>query len=87
MIENLYFNIFCVIGIIAFSMLIVWLGYKLYHFIKRKMLSSINENPVVDYHRSLNFYRDENSIETLNETKVIYRRNHLVHRCSDTGIL
>ena len=82
MIENLnliFKFIFFLLGIIAFSMLILWLGNKLYRKIKRKIFgipNSFNGTRDIEDH-------SENSslIETLVETKVIFRKN------SDTGIL
>ena len=77
---NLIFKfIFFLIGIIAFSMIILWLGNKLYPEIKRKIFgtpNSFNETRDVEDHS-----KNSSLIETLDETKVIYRKN------SDTGIL
>ena len=87
--ENLYVKVFCVIGIIAFAIMILWFGYKFYPVIKRNIFGTQNSfqgtREVEDYLRDS--YRDETSIEEWNETRVIYRKNHSVHRCSDTGFL
>lgn len=86
--ENVYVNVFCVIGIIAFVIIILWIGYNFYPIIKRNIFGTQNrlhENrDVEDYERNPN--RDETSTEEWNDTRIIYRKNPSVNRCSDTGL-
>ena len=85
--ESLYAKIFYVIGIIAFLMFILWLGYKFYPVVKRNLFGTRNRPigtcEVEDCLRDSS--RDETSVEEWNETRVIYRKNHSVHRSSETG--
>ena len=88
--ENLYVKIFCVIGIIAFAIMILWFGYKFYPVIKRIIFgtqnSFIGTREVENYSR--NSLRDEALIEKCIETRVNLRKNQSVHRwSSDTGFL
>ena len=78
--ENVYEKIFFVFGIIAFAMLIVWLGYKLIQVIKRTILNNPQSAPSFLVVPSTAFGE-------MNETQNINRMNHLIQRCSETGFL
>ena len=84
--ENLYVKIFCVIGIIAFTLLILSLGYKLYLIIKRIIFGSKKRNEILDAEvGSTNCYRDE--MTQTDPNPVVFRRHRkfISHKVSDTG--
>ena len=85
--ENLYLKLFCVIGIIAFSLFILWLGYKFYPIIKRIICGAKKPlNETYDTEVGLkNFFRDE---MTQTDPNPVVFRKHRKHRSlkgSDLG--
>ena len=91
--EKLYVPIFYIIGIIAATMVCLWIGYKMYLIISAKLQKSMkNDNQSCNTElvpeRSYKNEMTQTSNDDLDQKKVVYRnlrKDHSILRCSESG--
>ena len=83
--ENLYVKLFCIIGIIAFSLLILWLGYKFYPIIKRIIFGA--KKPLNETHDAEDEISTRDEMTQTDPNPVVFRKHRKFrsHKGSDTG--
>ena len=92
--EKLYAKIFYIVGIMAATVVFIWVGYKICMIIKEKFRKPKKNFPPHDGEFVSERSGENEMAHTPNEDsgqkKVIYRnhrKDHLIPRCSKSGIL
>ena len=85
---EIYVKIFCSIGILAGTMVCLWIGYKMYQERKKTFYQSYDNGPVSE--RSFKNEMSQTSNDDFDQKKVVYRnhrKDRSFLRCPESGLL